>query len=61
MARTDYDEHDTTDARTVPAWLRRLLIRMDREMFRPLDNEQPRALPLERRKVEWHVDAQPGS
>jgi hypothetical protein len=42
-------------------WLRRLLTRMDREMFRPLDAEQPRALPLERRKVEWHVDAQPGS
>jgi len=30
-------------------WLRRLLSRMDREMFRV---EQPRALPLERRKVE---------
>jgi hypothetical protein len=42
-------------------WLRRLLTRMDREMFRPLDNEQPRALPLERRKVEWHIDAQPGT
>jgi hypothetical protein len=42
-------------------WLRRLLTRMDREMFRPLDNGQPRALPLERRKVEWHIDAQPGS
>ena len=39
-------------------WLRRLLTRMDREMFR---SEQPRALPLERRKVEWHIDAQPGS
>ena len=39
-------------------WLRRLLTRMDREMFRA---EQARALPLERRKVEWHIDAQPGS
>jgi hypothetical protein len=38
-------------------WLRRLLTRVDREMFR---TEQPRALPLERRKVEWHIDAQPG-
>jgi hypothetical protein len=37
-------------------WLRRLLTRVDREMFR---SEQPRALPLERRKVEWHIDAQP--
>lgn len=42
-------------------WLRRLLTRMDREMFRPLNNERPRPLPLERRKVEWHIDAQPGS
>jgi hypothetical protein len=39
-------------------WLRRLLMRVDREMFR---TEQPRALPLERRKVEWHIDAQPGA
>jgi hypothetical protein len=38
-------------------WLRRLLTRMDREMFRTPD---ARALPLERRKVEWHIDAQPG-
>jgi hypothetical protein len=42
-------------------WLRRLLTRMDRELFRPLDHEQTRALPLERRKVEWHIDAQPGA
>jgi Domain of unknown function (DUF5615) len=41
-------------------WLRRLLVRMDREMFRPLENEHPRALPLERRKMEWHIDDQPG-
>jgi hypothetical protein len=39
-------------------WLRRLLSRMDREMFRV---ERAAALPLERRKVEWHIDAQPGS
>jgi hypothetical protein len=39
-------------------WLRRLLARMDRELFRSAD---ARALPLERRKVEWHIDAQPGS
>ena len=39
-------------------WLRRLLSRMDRELFRTPD---ARALPLERRKVEWHIDAQPGS
>src|ERR671913_947451 len=39
-------------------WLRRLLMRMDRELFRTPD---ARALPLERRKVEWHIDAQPGS
>ena len=39
-------------------WLRRLLTRMDRELFRVPD---ARALPLERRKVEWHIDAQPGS
>jgi hypothetical protein len=38
-------------------WLRRLLSRMDREMFRV---ERPCALPLERRKVEWHIDEQPG-
>ena len=38
-------------------WLRRLLTRMDREMFRI---PGARALPLERRKVEWHIDAQPG-
>jgi hypothetical protein len=42
-------------------WLRRLLTRMDREMFRPRNNEPARALPLERRKVEWHIDAQPGT
>ncbi len=39
-------------------WLRRLLTRMDRELFRIPD---ARALPLERRKVEWHIDAQPRS
>jgi hypothetical protein len=39
-------------------WLRRLLSRADRELFRA---EQSNALPLERRKVEWHIDAQPGS
>jgi hypothetical protein len=39
-------------------WLRRLLTRMDRELFRTPD---ARALPLERRKVEWHTDVQPGS
>ena len=39
-------------------WLRRLLARMDRELFR---TPETRALPLERRKVEWHIDAQPGS
>ena len=39
-------------------WLRRLLTRMDRELFRTPD---ARALPLERRKLEWHTDAQPGS
>jgi len=42
-------------------WLRRLLSRMDREMFRPVGNDHPRALPLDRRKVEWHIDEQPGS
>ena len=39
-------------------WLRRLVARMDRELFRTAN---ARALPLERRKVEWHIDAQPGS
>lgn len=39
-------------------WLRRLLTRMDRELFRASDAP---ALPLERRKVEWHIDAQPRS
>jgi hypothetical protein len=39
-------------------WLRRLVARMDRELFR---TAEARALPLERRKVEWHIDAQPGS
>ena len=39
-------------------WLRRLLAQMDRELFR---TPAARALPLERRKVEWHIDAQPGS
>jgi hypothetical protein len=39
-------------------WLRKLLTRMDRELFRPADAP---ALPLERRKVEWHTDAQPGA
>ena len=39
-------------------WLRRLLRRVDRELFRTSD---ARAFPLERRTVEWHVDAQPGS
>jgi hypothetical protein len=39
-------------------WLRRLLARMDRELFRAAD---ARPLPLERRKVEWHIDAQPGA
>jgi hypothetical protein len=38
-------------------WLRRLLTRMDRELFRVPDAP---ALPLEHRKVEWHIDAQPG-
>ena len=42
-------------------WLRRLLSRADRELFRPLGNEPAPALPLERRKVEWHIDAQPRS
>jgi len=39
-------------------WLRKLLVRMDRELFRA-DDGKP--LPLERRKVEWQIDAQPGS
>jgi hypothetical protein len=39
-------------------WLRRLLTRVDRELFRAAD---ARALPLDRRTVEWHIDAQPGS
>ena len=39
-------------------WLRRLLTRMDRELFRTPDAP---ALPLERRKLEWHTDAQPRS
>jgi len=30
---------------------------MDRELFRVAE---ARALPLERRKVEWHIDAEPG-
>jgi len=38
-------------------WLRRLLAKMDRELFRGAD---ARALPLERRKVEWHIDADTG-
>jgi hypothetical protein len=38
-------------------WLRQLLSRMDRELFR---GDHPRALPLDRRKVEWHIDEQPG-
>jgi len=38
-------------------WLRRLLAKMDRELFRAA---AARALPLERRKVEWHIDAEPG-
>ena len=33
-------------------WLRRLLKKMDRDLFRA---EGARALPLERRKVEWHI------
>ena len=37
-------------------WLRRLLTKMDRELFR---TTQASALPLERRKVEWHIDAEP--
>ena len=38
-------------------WLRRLLAKMDRELFRVAE---ARALPIERRKVEWHIDAEPG-
>ena len=38
-------------------WLRKLLSRADRELFRAGEG---RALPLDRRKVEWHIDAQPG-
>ena len=37
-------------------WLRKLLVRMDRDLFRAADAPP---LPLERRKVEWHIDAQP--
>jgi hypothetical protein len=39
-------------------WLRKLLTRMDRALFRVAE---AKPLPLERRKVEWHIDAQPGS
>ena len=39
-------------------WLRRLLTQMDRDLFRTAD---ARPLPLDRRKVEWHIDAQPRS
>jgi Domain of unknown function (DUF5615) len=39
-------------------WLRKLLVRMDRELFR---TAEAKTLPLERRKVEWHIDAQPGA
>jgi hypothetical protein len=39
-------------------WLRKLLTLMDRDLFRAPD---ARPLPLERRKVEWHIDAQPRS
>ena len=39
-------------------WLRRLLPQMDRDLFRTAD---ARPLPLDRRKVEWHIDAQPRS
>jgi len=37
-------------------WLRKLLTRMDRDLFR---GAGAHPLPLERRKVEWHIDAQP--
>ena len=33
-------------------WLRRLLKKMDRQLFRA---EGAPALPLERRKMEWHT------
>jgi hypothetical protein len=36
-------------------WLRRLLSKMDRELFRTAPAS---ALPLERRKMEWHIDAE---
>jgi hypothetical protein len=39
-------------------WLRKLLVRMDRELFKAAD---ARPLPLERRKVEWHIDDEPGA
>ena len=39
-------------------WLRKLLTRMDRDLFR---GDGAHRLPLERRKVEWHIDAQPRS
>ena len=39
-------------------WLRRLLTQMDRDLLRTAD---ARPLPLDRRKVEWHIDAQPRS
>ena len=39
-------------------WLRKLLARADRRLFR---TGERKSLPLERRKVEWHIDAQPGS
>ena len=39
-------------------WLRKLLTQMDRDLFRAADAGP---LPLERRKVEWHIDAQPRS
>ena len=39
-------------------WLRKLLTRMDRDLFRAAGAHP---LPLERRKVEWHIDAQPRS
>ena len=66
-------DRDYLDDRTFPAeegagvivfcapderWLRRLLTMMDRDLFRAAD---ARPLPLERRKVEWHIDAQPRS
>jgi hypothetical protein len=39
-------------------WLRKLLTRMDRDLFRAAGAPP---LPLDRRKVEWHIDAQPRS